>query len=82
MVIFILILKNANLYGPKTKGLWKVATSLIQLEVQNEATTIGEPGSVGPTGPKGDKGLTGDKGATGDAKELLVQPGAQGSSLV
>ena len=62
---FYIDTKNANLYGPKTKGVWKVATSLKQLEIRTEATTIGEPGTVGPTGPKGDKGLTGDKGATG-----------------
>jgi hypothetical protein len=59
---FYIDTKNANLYGPKTKGVWKVATSLKQLEIRTEATTIGEPGTVGPTGPKG---LTGDKGATG-----------------
>ncbi len=62
---FYIDTKNANLYGPKTKGVWKVSTSLRQLEIRTEATTIGEPGTVGPTGPKGDKGLTGDKGATG-----------------
>lgn len=74
---FYIDTKNANLYGPKTKGVWKVATSLKQLEIRTEATTIGEPGTVGPTGPKGDKGLTGDKGATG-AQGLTGATGAAG----
>ena len=78
---FYIDTKNANLYGPKTKGVWKVSTSLRQLEIRTEATTIGEPGTVGPTGPKGDKGLTGDKGATGatGAQGLIGAIGPKGN---
>jgi hypothetical protein len=55
--------KNANLYGPKTKGVWKILTSLKQNETKSVATVIGEQGGMGATGAQGDKG---DKGATGN----------------
>ena len=83
---FYIDLKNANLYGPKTKGVWKVATSLRQTESKSVATIVGETGAVGPQGPqgpqgekgeKGDKGATGEKGATGD-KGATGATGAQG----
>lgn len=60
--------KNANLYGPKTKGVWKILTSLKQNEIKSVATVIGEQGGMGATGAqgdKGDKGATGNTGATG-----------------
>ncbi len=63
---FYIDTKNLNLYGPKTKGVWKITTSLRANEVPVVANVIGESGAMGPTGPKGDKGATGEKGATGD----------------
>jgi hypothetical protein len=63
---FYIDTKNLNLYGPKTKGVWKVTTSLRATEVPFVANVIGESGAMGPTGPKGDKVATGEKGATGD----------------
>ena len=63
---FYIDTKNLNLYGPKTKGVWKVTTSLRANEVPVVANVIGESGAMGPTGPKGDKGATGEKGANGD----------------
>jgi hypothetical protein len=62
---FYIDTKNLNLYGPKTKGVWKIATSLKVKEVPVVANVIGESGAIGQTGPKGDKGATGDKGAPG-----------------
>jgi len=65
---FYIDTKNANLYGPKTKGVWKITTSLKQVDTKSVTTVIGEPGSIGDRGPqgeKGDKGATGEKGATG-----------------
>ena len=65
---FYIDTKNANLYGPKTKGVWKIATSLKQTETKSVATVIGEQGGMGATGAqgdKGDKGATGNTGATG-----------------
>jgi len=59
---FYIDTKNANLYGPKTKGVWKIATSLKQTETKSVTTVIGEQGGMGATGPQGEKG---DKGATG-----------------
>jgi len=60
---FYIDTKNANLYGPKTKGVWKIATSLKQVESKSVTTVIGEQGGMGATGPQGEKG---DKGATGN----------------
>ena len=67
--------KNANLYGPKTKGVWKILTSLKQNETKSVATVIGEQGGMGATGAQGDKGDKGDKGATGNTGAV----GATGS---
>lgn len=64
---FYIDTKNLNLYGPKTKGVWKVATSLKQIDTKSVTTVIGEAGSVGEKGDKGDKGATGSTGATGVA---------------
>jgi hypothetical protein len=62
---FYIDTKNLNLYGPKTKGVWKITTSLKSKDAPVVANVIGESGAMGQTGPKGDKGVTGDKGATG-----------------
>jgi hypothetical protein len=59
---FYIDTKNLNLYGPKTKGVWKITTSLKSREVPVVANVIGESGAMGQTGAKG---ATGDKGATG-----------------
>jgi hypothetical protein len=74
---FYIDTKNLNLYGPKTKGVWKVTTSLRANEVPVVANVIGESGAMGPTGPKGEKGATGDKGATGATGPQGIQ-GIQG----
>ena len=78
---FYIDTKNLNLYGPKTKGVWKVTTSLRANEVPVVANVIGESGAMGPTGPKGDKGATGEKGATGDRGPIGATgpQGAQGT---
>ena len=65
--------KNANLYGPKTKGVWKILTSLKQNETKSVTTVIGEQGGMGATGAqgdKGDKGATGNTGAVGSAGSM------------
>ena len=75
---FYIDTKNLNLYGPKTKGVWKVATSLKQTDTKSVTTVIGETGSTGEKGDKGDKGATGSTGATGSAGVAGVA-GAKGS---
>jgi hypothetical protein len=75
---FYIDTKNLNLYGPKTKGVWKVATSLKQTDTKSVTTVIGETGSTGDKGDKGDKGATGSTGATGSAGVAGVA-GAKGS---
>ena len=37
---FYIDTKNLNLYGPKTKGVWKITTSLKQVETKSVATVI------------------------------------------
>jgi len=73
---FYIDTKNLNLYGPKTKGVWKVTTSLKSKEVPVVANVIGESGAMGQTGAKG---ATGDKGATGATGIQGVQ-GVQGTA--
>jgi len=75
---FYIDTKNANLYGPKTKGTWKIATSLKQPEPKSVSSASGEQVVIGPTGAqgeKGDKGATGNTGAPGSAG----LPGAAGA---
>jgi hypothetical protein len=75
---FYIDIKNANLYGPKTKGVWKIATSLKQSDPKSVSNTVGEQvviGAAGPQGEKGDKGATGNTGAAGSAGS----PGAAGA---
>ena len=68
---FYIDTKNLNLYGPKTKGVWKLTTSLKPKEPSIAAIVTGDTGPTGPRGDtgaqgdKGDKGVTGDKGAQG-----------------
>ena len=68
---FYIDTKNLNLYGPKTKGVWKLTTSLKPKEPAIAAIVTGDTGPTGPRGDtgaqgdKGDKGITGDKGAQG-----------------
>jgi hypothetical protein len=83
---FYIDIKNANLYGPKTKGAWKVATSLRAIESKNKAAPVsgavgavgakgatGERGSIGATGAAGNPGVKGDTGLTGPAGTIGVQ---------
>ena len=68
---FYIDTKNLNLYGPKTKGVWKITTSLRPKEPVAASVVVGDTGPAGATGAtgqqgdKGDKGITGEKGATG-----------------
>ena len=71
---FYIDTKNLNLYGPKTKGVWKITTSLKSREVPVVSNIIGESGAMGQTGAKG---ATGDKGETGATGPQGV-PGIQG----
>jgi hypothetical protein len=76
---FYIDTKNANLYGPKTKGVWKLTTSLRPLPTKANPTApgatgtagatgaAGAAGSIGPRGLPGTTGATGEKGATGAA---------------
>ena len=70
---FYLDTLSSNLYGPKKKGVWKIATSLKQAEIKSVTTVVGEQGGIGATGATGPQGDKGDKGATGNA-------GANGST--
>jgi len=71
---FYIDTKNANLYGPKTNGVWKLTTSLRALPSKVGATVPGATGTTGATGsagasgvigPRGLPGATGERGATG-----------------
>ena len=62
---FYIDTKNADLYGPKTKGVWKVTTSLKQAPAKSVVTANAVPGAIGDKGEKGDKGATGSTGAPG-----------------
>jgi hypothetical protein len=80
---FYIDTKNLNLYGPKTKGVWKLTTSLKPKEpaiasvVTGDTGPSGSKGDTGEQGGKGEKGLTGDKGAIGD-KGATGATGLQG----
>ena len=79
---FYIDTKNVNLYGPKTKGVWKIVTTLKQAELKSVTTVVGEQGGIGATGPqgeKGDKGATGNTGANGSAG-LTGASGATGAT--
>ena len=85
---FYIDTKNANLYGPKTNGVWKLTTSLRPLPTKASPTVPGATGSTGATGsagasgligPRGLPGATGDRGATGAAGTNGL-PGAAGAA--
>jgi hypothetical protein len=89
---FYIDLKNANLYGPKTKGVWKLATTLRiadTREVVVPAAGIdgakGNTGEQGLSGSNGTNGIDGAKGADGargadGAKGATGLTGATGSA--
>jgi hypothetical protein len=70
---FYIDTKNANLYGPKTNGVWKLTTSLRALPTKANPTvpgatgTTGAAGTAGAAGVIGPRGLPGAIGATGAA---------------
>ena len=64
---FYIDIKNANLYGPKLKGTWKIATTLRAPESKNiTAPVSGATGSTGAIGSKGAAGAAGNTGARGE----------------
>ena len=63
---FYIDTKNLNLYGPKTKGVWKLTTSLKPKEPAIAAIVTGDTGPAGPRGDTGAQGDKGEKGVTGD----------------
>ena len=89
---FYIDVKNANLYGPKTKGVWKLATTLRiadTKEVVVPAAGIdgakGNTGEQGLSGANGSNGVDGAKGADGvkgadGAKGATGLTGATGST--
>lgn len=86
---FYIDIKNAYLYGPKTKSIWKIATSLRIVDSRELAApasgsdgakgNTGEQGLTGATGSNGNTGLTGAKGADG-AMGATGLPGANGAA--
>ena len=76
---FYIDTKNLNLYGPKTKGVWKVTTSLRANEVPVVSNIVGETGAMGQTGPKGATGAQGPQGLQGVQGVQGVQ-GAKGDT--
>ena len=92
---FYIDLKNANLYGPKTKGVWKLATTLRVPETKDVVVPVagidgakgntGEQGLAGANGTNGVNGVNGAKGADGvkgadGAKGATGLTGATGST--
>ena len=76
---FYIDIKNANLYGPKTKGVWKLATSLRVADTKDVVIpTAGVDGVKGDRGLQGLTGADGAKGATG-ATGLTGAIGATGA---
>jgi hypothetical protein len=79
---FYIDTKNANLYGPKTNGVWKLTTSLRPLPTKVNPTVPGATGTTGAAGvigPRGLPGPTGEKGATGAAGSNGL-PGTAGTN--
>jgi len=60
---FYIDIKNANLYGPKTKGAWRIATSLRTVDTRD--LLVPASGADGAKGDRGEQGITGSDGATG-----------------
>ena len=73
---FYIDIKDANLYGPKAKGVWKIATTLRM--VDSKDLVIPTVGADGVRGDRGEQGLAGAKGATGD-RGLTGAEGAKGA---
>ena len=82
---FYIDIKSANLYGPKTKGAWKLATSLRSVDTRDlSLPASGTDGAAGAKGATGDRGLTGASGSTGatGANGLKGDSGAAGAAGV
>ncbi len=91
---FYIDTKNANLYGPKTNGVWKLTTSLRAVPTKITPATPGATGTTGATGtagaagvigPRGLPGATGERGATGPSGATGASgpsglPGAAGAT--
>ena len=76
---FYIDLKSANLYGPKTKGVWKLATTLRVPETKDVVVPVaGIDGAKGNTGEQGLAGANGTNGAAG-AKGADGVKGADGA---
>lgn len=76
---FYIDLKSANLYGPKTKGVWKLATALRVPETKDVVVPVaGIDGAKGNTGEQGLSGANGTNGAAG-AKGADGVKGADGA---
>ena len=60
---FYIDIKNANLYGPKTKGAWRIATSLRTVDTRD--LLVPASGADGAKGDRGEQGITGSDGAAG-----------------
>ena len=89
---FYIDTKNANLYGPKTKGVWKLATTLriadskdVVIPAAGIDGAKGNTGEQGLSGANGTNGVDGAKGADGvkgadGAKGATGLTGATGST--
>ena len=89
---FYIDTKNANLYGPKTKGVWKLATTLRIADTKDVVIPAagidgakGNTGEQGLSGANGTNGVDGAKGADGvkgadGAKGATGLTGATGST--
>ena len=89
---FYIDLKSANLYGPKTKGVWKLATTLriadtkeVVIPAAGNDGAKGNTGEQGLSGSNGTNGIDGAKGADGvkgadGAKGATGLTGATGST--
>ena len=77
---FYIDIKNANLYGPKTKGIWKLATTLRIADTKE--VVIPAAGNDGAKGNTGEQGLSGSNGTNGidGAKGATGLTGATGSA--
>ncbi len=87
---FYIDVKNANIYGPKSKGKWLTPISLRGIAGTNGSdgkngsdakNVITASSSAGPQGIQGEKGATGSIGATGSSGAAGAQgpTGASGS---
>ena len=74
---FYIDIKNANLYGPKFKGAWKIATSLRPEDSKD--IVIPTAGINGAKGDRGEQGATGSDGAAG-AKGATGATGLTGAA--